>query len=131
MKEEQKIDQEEMLRLVASSAYTAYVNTLSGKNSPAQDFYYKRMSKPVVGDLVVETSSLCFYIRNCKSLINHIGRLESIKSEPYPDWEAEEGEDIPERNIWVIRTLDNRQFEWENCSFVAIPEQPYSHQGKL
>lgn len=120
-----------LLELIASSAYSAYVNTLSGRNSPAQDAYYKRMSKPVVGDLVLETSSLAIFIRDGESLINHIGKLKSIKSEPYPDWEDEEGECIPERDVWTIETLDGRIFTWENCDFIVVPEHPYHHQGKI
>ncbi|MCP4374038.1 MAG: hypothetical protein GY797_38925 [Deltaproteobacteria bacterium] len=128
------MDEKLLLKFIASSAYATYVNTLSGRNSPAQQFYFERARNPEIGDLVLEVSSFSQYLKKSESLINHIGHLVSIKSEPYPDFEVEElGEDesVPERDIWTIETLDNRFFRWENCDFIVIPATPHDHQMKI
>ena len=112
------------LELLAAAAYVAWNNVLSGCNSPDQNHYYERMGSPVVGDLVLETTSF----RGSAS--DRIGRLKSITREPYPDW-GDEDEPAQTREIWLIETLDGREFRWENCKFIAIPETPFNHQGKL
>jgi hypothetical protein len=120
----QKPDINNLLKLVAAAAYAAYSNTLCGNPSPNQEAYYKRMSNPEVGDLVLEISRL----RGPK-VIDSIGRLISITNEPFPDWEDDEP--VPKRDVWTIKTLDDREFRWENCNFIVIPEDPYNHQGKI
>ena len=127
---------EKSLHIAACSAYAAYRNTLSGTSSPSQQYYYERMSNPVIGDLVLETSSLTM---NDIRPIDRIGYLKSVLMTPYPipeywdettdgSWE-ENG--LDSRDVWTIQTLDDREYTWENCRFIVVPEKPYGHQGDI
>lgn len=119
---------EDVVELLAISAYVAWSNVLSGSNSAAQHNYFERMRHPTVGELVLEITTH----RRVKA-IDRIGRLISVTREPYdyPDWNVSEDGPIPTREIWTIKTLDGREFRWENCDFIVIPEDPFNHPGKL
>lgn len=105
---------EQLLKLVAVSAYTAWKNTRDS-NCPATRHYYQRMGHPEVGDLVLETSSFG------SAPIDQIGRLLAI--EPDPLW--------PEDWSYRIQTLDNREYTWTNAQFIVIPEDRLTHPGNL
>jgi len=117
-------DNNDILEIVAASSYVAWTNVLCGTQNKAQDKYFERMSSPEVGDLVLETTT-----HGRVKAIDRIGRLLSVTTEPYPDWEDDEP--APTRDIWTIETFDGRDFKWENCSFIVIPETPYNHQGSI
>ena len=70
---------EKLLKLIASSAYAAYMQSLYGSIvHPHAKFYQDRMTNPEVGDLVLEISSLPIVIRNNLSFVNNIGRVKLI-----------------------------------------------------
>lgn len=114
------------LDLLAISAYTAWRNTITGRQSPDQQQYYNRMHNPIIGDLVLEITTF-----HSHPAIDRIGRLVSVTDEPYPTW-ANDGEcHVRFGTVHTIETLDSRMYKWENCDFVVIPEDVYNHQGKL
>lgn len=115
----------EVLELLAVSANIAWTNTLCGRQSPAQDYYFEQMKSPVVGDLVLETSS----IGNADA-IDRLGRLLSITREPMKNWDPDD-DDPPLETIWTIETFDGRKFAWSNADFIVVPEDAFKHKGRL
>ena len=109
----------DVYKLLACSAHRAYTNVLSCSNSPKQEEYFKRYSEPVVGDMVLETSSLT----RVDSHFESIGRLKSITWEelPFEDWP--EDEEKPTEKVYNIELLDGSQYRWTNASFIKIPEE--------
>jgi hypothetical protein len=104
------------------SAYNAYLNTLIS-GPPVIHEAYKRMSNPVVGDWVIETSTIYMKGHN----LNGLGVLAEIANEPVdfndPDFvwdEVEEGRPHPKERVYYINTLDGRRFRWTNASVIAI-----------
>lgn len=122
-----KLEINDVVELLAVSAYVAWVNTI-GSSTPAQRHYFERMMSPVLGDLILEITT-----RGRARAIDRIGRLISVTQEPYdyPDWDVSEDGPIPTRDVWIIETLDNRKFHWENCDFIVIPEDAFNHPGRI
>lgn len=115
-----------VLKLLAISAHQAYRNVLSGNQSPAQRAYFKRVTSPEAGDLVLE-------VTNWRApVIDRIGRLKSVQMENPPpevlskdDYDEEEwGRPYPpyQEKVWRLETLDGREFQWWNANFIVIPE---------
>ena len=108
---------ERMVRLIATSAHSAYRNVLSGGNSKAQQHYFDTVGEPQVGDCVVEISSLGWKLREGKSLIDQVGELKSIVGGKYGKYE--------------IETLDGRTVTWDNAEFIVVPDNSYSGRWTL
>ena len=123
---------QEAPRLACYGAYAAYMATLRG-DVPAgshQNF------DPIVGVPVVEISTMGMWDdardfppdrAHLKDVLNCIGTLEKIAMEPIwtPEQWKEMGESesdpISTQKAWYIRTLDGREFRWENARFIRVP----------
>jgi hypothetical protein len=124
---------QEAARLACYSAYAAYTATLRG-DVPAGS--HKNFD-PVVGEPVVEVSTISMWddperyavreeFAHLRDVLNCIGTLERIAWEPChtpEEWEElkTEGEEVPKQKAWYIRTLDGREFRWENANFIRVP----------
>lgn len=115
---------EEYARVLRTSAYNAYTNTLVGTAPQCIYDAGARMKAPVVGDWVIETSTIYM---NGRSPLDAVGILEEAGREPVvwsdPDFvwdEEEQGVPHPTEQVWYIRTLDGRRFRWTNASIIAI-----------
>lgn len=116
----------DLVELLAVSAYVAWSNVLSGSNSPQQDSYFKKMQSPVVGDLVLETTSI-----GRMDAIDRVGRLLSVQRESMKIDDWPEDEETPTEKTWTIETFDDREFTWRNASFIIIPESEFEHKGRI
>ena len=121
-------------RLACYSAYAAYMATLRG-DVPAGSH---KNFEPVVGMPVVEISTIGMWDNldrykldpsreHLRDVLNCIGTLERTANEPLytpEQWtEMGESEDDPisSQKAWYIRTLDGREFRWENATFIRVP----------
>ena len=129
-----RVQLQQAARLAAYSAYAAYMATLRG-DVPAgshQNF------QPEVGVPVVEISTIGMWDNlvhykldesreHLRDVLNCIGTLERIANEPLytPEQWVEMGESendpISSQKAWYIRTLDGREFRWENALFIRVP----------
>ena len=125
--DQQSHDLDFILRRLTASAYRAYSLCLCGNPTPNQRDYYDRVTKPRVGDMILE-------ITNWKArAIDRIGVLVSADQEPPPDMsqddydEAEWGRPWPPylEKVWRIITTDDRPFHWTNANFIAVPKGPF------
>ncbi len=126
-----KAQLQEAARLACYSAYAAYMATLRG-DVPA---WSHKNFEPVVGQPVVEISTMGMWgadpakykpeHAHLANVLNCIGTLERIAAEPVwteAEWKAEgETGPIPTQKVWYIRTLDGREFRWENATFIRVP----------
>lgn len=114
---------EEYARVLRTSADNAWSNTLIGTEARCVHDAYARMKAPVVGDWVIETSTL--YVTG-RPHLDAVGVLEEAGREPVvwgdPDfvWDEKEDGPHPTEQVWYIRTLDGRRFRWTNASIIAI-----------
>ncbi len=122
---------EELIELIAASAYVAHGLALSGHQTPRQASYWTRMGHPQAGDLVVEVTNW-----NAPA-IDRLGRLESVKDEE-PDGKEEYDEESWGRpwppyleKTWRIVTIDDRKMKWTNANFIVVPEHPFRHQAYI
>ena len=119
---------EQLLRLIEVANYNLYVSALSCV-TPKQASLYREMRRPMVGDLVMESTTI--YHKN-RNPIECVGTLISTGMAPYFATREEataagryEDESIPERLVWDIR-LDfdgGRMFRWENADFIKIKQE--------
>lgn len=109
---EKKIEQ--LLEIIENYTYTAYLKAL--RDLPNQKPYFDKMTNPEIGNIVLEISA----IGKTKKIIDRIGHLISVKDIPYPDWDGKEP--AQKREIWKIKTFDEREEIWVNPSFIAIPK---------
>ncbi len=127
-----KAQLQEAARWAAYSAYGAYMATLRG-DVPA---WSHKNFEPEVGQPVVEISTIGMWdeperyaakeeYAHLSNVLNCIGTLERIAAEPvWTEEEWKEGGDtgpIPTQKVWYIRTLDGREFRWENATFIRVP----------
>jgi hypothetical protein len=118
-----------MQRLLEITAYNLYMATLVGNPAPRVKQLYDRITKPQVGDMVLETSTIWMEDRNG----TRMGKLLRVVREPmYTDEEwSEMREPIPLDTFWYIELPDGSEFRWYNCGFIAIPPRidAYQHFG--
>ena len=126
-------DLERIARSLACSAYTAYYLGLKMGGSP----YFQRVSKPRIGDWVVETSSRYQALKTntCLTTVGELLRIEYCPMYSEEVWaeqfaEGEEPEPIPTEDIYVIRLLDGREYRWSNAEFVTVPSTSW-HSGSF
>lgn len=113
------------------SAYNAYCNTLIGSAPRCITEAFQRMTNPVIGDWVIETTTIGRFRHSGGTDLDAIGVLENVAAEPVkysdPDFvwdEKEEGRPHPTERVYYIRTLDGRSFRWINANIVAILTAP-------
>lgn len=140
---------EETLRLavhlLGCATYTAYIMTLRGDvpfgMSPRFEFE--------IGDYVMETSTVYYFFESLdgacegfkekvrrmkaegRSALDCIGRLKAVELTDVftaEDW-GDPTRPIPQKKIYVLETLDGREFRWENCSFIKVPNSAQFLKG--
>lgn len=127
MSAKKKTDMEKLAMSIRRFAYAAYTATLVGKAPDCTINFNRRMREPLVGDLVIEISTV--YRSRGTTDLDAVGYLEETTREKVvftgdPDfvWDADvEGQSHPTEPVTYIRTLDGRRFRWTNASFVALP----------
>lgn len=115
----------EMAILVGEAALAAYRNTLVGAAAPVVNAYFERASKPVVGDLVVETSSFGIRRRDDKEPEQCVGFLTKRETESWETHDEEVGTQRGTEEAWYITLLSDpeRELRWTNATFIAVPHE--------
>jgi hypothetical protein len=129
------------LRLIAINAYGAYRNTLVGNVAPAVKRQFARTSNPVVGDTVLEVSTIWKWAKYSDEAPAEqypgIGVLLRIAAEPCITQEqldemhslgdyfkhAEETlSDVPKETVYYIEPLDGSvpEYRWTNARFIRV-----------
>ena len=118
----------QLLRLIEVANHNLYVCALSCV-TPRQTALYREMGNPMIGDLVMESTTVYMPNRDPQECI---GTLVATGMAPYFATREEaaaagryEDEPIPERLVWDIR-LDfdgGRMFRWENADFIKIKRE--------
>lgn len=111
--------------MLRRSIYNAYRATLIGTPPLVTIRYQDRSRSPVVGDLVIEASTV--YRSRGTTDLDSVGILEEdcrekviFSGDPEFVWDEEvEGEPHPTERVFYIRTLDGRRFRWTNATMVA------------
>lgn len=111
--------------MLRRSIYNAYRATLVGTPALVTARYQERSRFPVVGDLVIEASTV--YRSRGTADLDSVGILEEdcqekviFDSDPEFVWDEDvEGEPHPTERVFYIRTLDGRRFRWTNATMVA------------
>jgi hypothetical protein len=134
-------------RLIAVNGYAAYRNTLVGNPAPAVRSAFERMTHPVPGDLVIETTSVptwrAISLNVDASPGSTLGILLRVTQEPVVsqdeldrmhadgDYWTKPDEtlaDVPTERCWYIKPLDptceHAEYRWRNADFVAIHTYP-------
>lgn len=126
------LDLERLATTLRRSIYNAYMATLVGDAPEVTKRYYKRASKPQIGDLVTEATTIGGMRHDNATDLDGVGILEDVTWEPVdfgdPDFvwdEAEEGRPHPTEQVFYIRTLDGRRFRWVNANFVAAVSEAH------
>jgi hypothetical protein len=117
-----------MLRLIAINAYAAYSNSIMAAHAPRGREIFDRVRQPIVGDLVVETSTIWKWARNEDEApmpdgCPFLGILMKIAYEPYPRVEGDlEPEPDAREIVHYIKPLDGHRDEvrWTNASFIKV-----------
>jgi hypothetical protein len=115
-----------LLRLLCVNAYNLYCETIVGL-SPFLKKVNERIKEPVIGDIVMETSTIWTPERD----EHRIGRFLRIEHRPMrteAEWRAEwaprepEGE-IPTDPHTIIEPLvrPGTEYSWYNASFILVP----------
>jgi hypothetical protein len=115
-----------MLRLLCVSAYNAWSLSMCGPSAVAKGAF-EFMGKPVVGQIVMETSTIWTPGRDA----HRIGRLLRIETRPThtnEEWLALGETDVDDINsctYWVIDPLYSpwTEYHWHNASFISVPER--------
>lgn len=113
--------------LVRRTIYNAYCATMVGNPAKVTSMYYDRASKPEIGDLVIESTTVHGMRHANATDLDGVGILEEIALEPFvfegdPDfvWDEQvEGRPHPTERVYYIRTFDGRKFRWVNARMVA------------
>lgn len=118
---------EQLAREIATAVYNAYSNTLVGTASPRVHELNDRIRDVRIGDLVIEHTTCLMPSRPALDAVGYLLRdvWEPVKfSDPDFVWdEKEEGQPHPKERIFYIRTLDGREFRWENASLISAPTE--------
>lgn len=93
------------LKLLERTVYNLWMAVL-GNHSERGKSMFERMRNPVVGDMVMELTTL----NREKSGRDGIGKLLEVKA----------GGLITKE--WLIETPSGKQVRWTNADFIAIPE---------
>lgn len=117
---------DKLLAMCVACGYQAYKNTLVGNQAPAVRQYYRRITSPRPGDMVLEIT------KRSAPPMDRIGRLISVGIQEPPPREVSKGNckewarSLPHPPyltvVWRIQTLDGREFNWWNADFIMIPE---------
>ena len=132
-----------LYRTIAMIGYTTFRNAMHGAPTPHQAAFFKRMTHPVPGDLVLETSSFWTWSRNPEGLPGQsLGWLQREEWEPvidqkgldrmhaegdYYDDPRETLDDVPKERVWYINPIDSAVTEcrWTNATFIALPSEAW------
>lgn len=109
---------EETAKTIRLAAYSAYRMALYS-SSDFGSSVSKRMGDPVVGDLVIETSTV---FSTCRPHLDAVGTLLRVEREEMqvPGWDQEEDGPLPTEVAYYLRLLDGTEFRWVNASFAAV-----------
>jgi len=117
------IDQEAIATAMRRAVYTAWSNTLIGTDAKSVRDTFDRMKNPVVGDWVIEASTIYGGRNHDSSDLDGVGILEQMDQERVDmEWDEAEDGPHPTEQIAYIRTLDGRLFRWSNASILAFPD---------
>lgn len=119
----QKMNIENIAAAFRQSAYQAYTNTLIGGAPKRISDAFERMTKPVVGDWVIETSTIGIRGRpdlDGVGILEEIAREKVVFSDSEFEWDEVEDGPWPTEPIHYIRTMDGRRFRWSNASIIAV-----------
>lgn len=113
-------------RLVETLAYNLYLSTLVGDPAPRIKQLGDRISRPVVGDMVLEVST----IHDETRVGTRLGRLVREALEPmytpegwYAEGNAGPDEPIPRERVQYIELSDGREYRWHNARFITVPTE--------
>lgn len=123
--------------LLAINGYMCYRLALiaAGGNSYNRA-RFERMCAPIVGDLVLETSTIRTWMDSGKLRTPVLGWLVRTLQEPVSTQEelnemhaggdywvhdAETRAEIPTEQVWYIQSFDGMTHRWTDADFVAIP----------
>jgi hypothetical protein len=139
----------DQLRLLAINAYTVYLMSISASARDAAPKWrgmFDRLRNPVVGDIVLETSTIWQWARHAveagRAQYPHIGVLLRVADEPVVssdalvemhragDYFIRQGEtvdEIPKERVFYIEPLDGSvpEYRWTNANFIAVPRSLY------
>jgi len=111
----------ELAKYAILAGLYAYRGAIS-RNTANADAYFKRVSAPKIGDVVVEISSIAMTTQK---------QYRVTKIARYDDWLVRIGELVEVKKppqtiqtVYTIRTPDGRQLEWRNCQFIVLPGEP-------
>lgn len=107
--------EQQLIDLLAVNAYMVYSGCIVGNRPPILQYRFDVVSKPQVGDLVVEVSSL-LHGRKARA---GCGRLLAV--EQRQAYGGTPGR-IPMLDVYVIGNFDGGTSRWKNCQFVKILE---------
>lgn len=105
----------DLLGWLEATAYDLWMCALSTQ-TPAGRALYERMSKPKVGDLVMETTSWRLLKKNRRGF----GRLVAVK-EGRTDYDT----------VWTLETPDGHRCNWRNARMIAVPAGTHEWFPKL
>lgn len=115
------MDEERAARLIAVNGYAAYRNLLVANRPPFAERMYRRITHPVVGDLVLETSARMRQDWPASAL----GYLRKVAYEPVPDCDGCGPEDV-----WYVEPLiGGETVRWRNATFIAIADSIDWHRS--
>jgi hypothetical protein len=118
----QPVDLQALAKTLRRSIYNAYSATLIGGAPKVTARYSDRAMNPIIGDLVVESSTIYQPRRDldCVGFLEEIAWEKVIFGDPEFVWDEEvERRPHPTERIFYIRTLDGRRYRWSNANMVA------------
>lgn len=116
-------------RMMMDLAYVLYSATMVGDPAPKVADMYRRISNPVPGDLVLETSSFR------RGEMKAFGILLAKRDEYWhtdEQWEEDLADGAyyasdtrPTEDIWYVQYGPNPDdiCRWHNCSFIMVPTE--------
>lgn len=120
-------EQARLFRLLAVNAYHAYSHTLVGNAAPKVQAAYERMTHPMPGDVVLETSTIWTWAKHVDEepmkQCPYLGVLLRTAREPYPrDPEEQSEEVVATELVYYIRPIDGSvpEYRWTNANFIAL-----------
>lgn len=140
-----RVTAERLLYLIALNGYLAYRHTCVGQPAPVVAKAFERLTHPVPGDLVLETSTVHRWLHSDLSPGHALGWLLRDVREPCVTQDAldemhKEGDyytslietlaDVPTERVIYIKPLDGsiEECRWTNADFIVVQSHLFPGQ---
>lgn len=120
-------------KVLLVAARTLWRSVLHGCNTPSRVMLSKRMSEPVPGDWVYESSTS--YGSGKFPALERLGVLARTTWEPVQmEWNVETDGPHPTEEVFYLDLLDGRQYRWTNANMIAFavatPDGPKDFESR-